>query len=59
MEKTGKSKFSGLTEKVKKNNAMKVRKGKVGGYKEEMSHKDRKYVDKMVKENLDPIFRYK
>ena len=40
-------------------NSMKVRKGKVAGYKEELTSEDLRFVDEAVKKFLSPKFPYK
>jgi hypothetical protein len=35
-------------------NSMKVRKGKIGGYLEELNKEDIEYIEKVIKEQLDP-----
>ena len=39
-------------------NSFRTRKGKVGGYKDELSQEDQDYIDNQVKENLDLFYGY-
>lgn len=50
--------FRMLPVNKKDSNSFKTRKGKVGGYKEELSKEDIAYLDKEIKEKLNPIFGY-
>lgn len=57
-EKAGPFKVSGLSQKVEDANALKVRKGKIGGYRDELTPEDLAYVDELVQQKLDPFFGY-
>lgn len=59
MELTGKFKDRRMRpENINDPNSYKTRKGKVGGYKEELSKEDITYLNRKVKENLNQLFRY-
>lgn len=58
-EESGAIKLSGLTETVQTEEARKVRKGKAGGYREELSPENFAYVDERVATLLDPAFGYR
>lgn len=58
MEQSDKLKVPGIKSTKGKSGA-KVRKGKIGGYKEELSSEDVAYVDSCVADHLDPAFGYK
>ena len=58
LEQSKKIPFFGLKEKPNEDkNTLKERKGKVGGYKEELNDTDISYADSSIK-NLDPSFGY-
>lgn len=57
-EKKGEIAISGLNKEVSGDAEMKVRKGKVGGYSDDMSEEDVRFVDRMVSETLDSYFGY-
>jgi hypothetical protein len=42
----------------KSENSMKIRKGTVGGYKEELSQEDIKYLNNVIRNTLSPRFPY-
>ena len=39
-------------------NSFRTRKGKVGGYKEELNHDDMIYINKELNDKLNPFFDY-
>lgn len=51
--------LSGLTQAVRTEDARKIRKGKAGGYREELSPEDVAYLDERVATLLDPAFGYR
>lgn len=58
-EQSGAINLSGLTGPVQTEDARKVRKGKVGGYREELDADDIAYLDERVATQLDPAFGYR
>lgn len=55
-EKKGDLNFSGLRDKVNNDNALKVRSGKVGASKEELSESDQLYLDQVISSKLPKEF---
>lgn len=57
-EQQGTLRMAGTERSGEAPNAMKVRNGKVGGYREALSRSDRTFVDRLVQERLDAEFGY-